>query len=58
MEKATHIVLPVNLVNQLVNYLQTHPYKQVAGYLAAIEKTGRATVLDKEEESDGESQAS
>ena len=48
----THIELPAALVNQLVNYLQTRPYREVAGYLTAIESQGKA--VDKNEEKEEE----
>ena len=68
MSKAqyTHIALPATLVQQIVNYMQTRPYGEVAGYISVVESQGRGVTLDKpaaatepkRNKTDGKSQAS
>lgn len=55
MDKATHIAVPIALLEQIVHYLQFRPYKEVSEYIRSLETAGKAITISKEDE---QSQAS
>jgi len=41
MENKKEVVLPIEVVNGVLNYLATKPYHEVANLIKAVEQTGR-----------------
>lgn len=48
-EKPTHVIIPVELNEKILEYMVDQPYKEVAGILSSLKQQGRYINIPPEE---------